>query len=1223
VAATKQASGDVIGPYRLEDYLGGGAFGSVWRAVEISSGENVALKLLGAIDRVEIRGEIELLAATASSTSEHVVRVLGGDTLPVPYIAMEYVDGSDLAESLTERGRLPVEEVVVIGTALADALVALERVEIVHRDVKPGNVLLAKNGDIKLADFGIAKIAGYATVTSTRQAPMTMAYAAPEVWDGHATKSSDFYAFGCLLFQCLAGRPPFDGGVGELYKAHAERLPNLDGLPTNTPPSLRDIISRCLAKDPMARPAMAAELYGSMRRASVELSETTNAVTTSSEPRKFGPWLRREPDPSRPWTWYCVHEESGDEAIVEIYGFATAAEGQVLEDAYEKNPGVVPFGAERILGRNRLLLRPGEGWLTPAPGDSLFWVAREKLVDESLPGLTRSQVAESAASLAQLKETASRLQLPLEISSRTLVWTADGVRVIRPGLPTVNQSADDAAAIAWLAAGTEPEIGTKAKAAGTLAGVAAVLAPPVPDVGVALPATDATSLGPGGLSPDSTMVTTMGRMDRVEAAPQEVPEPEFVEAVAAPVAVADPPPPPPKRRFGLIPLVATGGAAAGLLLGAFALFTNGGGESLPPTPTPVAEAFEIKAIDCSPSTADIGAPIACDAVVGAKTDQTTFAWEADGGTPPSGSESKFATSFATDGPRKRIFLKACKGESCVEKSAFVSVNDPSIGPPPETAFTCAPNPVRSGEPISCAALAAGEGLKWTWDAPGGSNPTGAEKTFATTFSGTKVNEVTLTICRVVGEKQACATGKQTILLLEDATQAPPTATPKPGGGNTNTGPTPVPVPIVASVLCTPQTPKVNEPVTCSASITGSVEKRTWLASGGSPASGNGTTWVGTFTVAGPKTILLDACNGAGCSSQSGNVAVTDLPAPTFELLCRPGVIRIAAPITCTTNVNSGKVTSWSWNAPSSAPATGTADSFIGNYNTYGTKSISVVACDGSACSTQGANFRVLAPWEPDGNEQPGPAPTNPPEQPTPTPTSVATNTPVPNAPPTNTPTITPTPIPGSTNTPTPTSTPVLPTNTPTATPVVPIPAAPSALSPFAYNCGKIELSWVDNSNNEAGFRLYYNGVLRGTVGPNVTAFNDDVQLAVGANVTWEVRAFTTGGESAGASNSFFAPGCASPTNLTVFAYGCGIAEPSWTDVLVGIVYKGQPINESGFRIYLNGVLKGQVAPDVTTYHATGVPTNQFVTFEVRAFYGGLESSAASNNYFQPPPVNCP
>ncbi|GMV85076.1 MAG: hypothetical protein AMXMBFR80_09330 [Dehalococcoidia bacterium] len=488
MAATKQASGDTIGRYRLEEHLGGGGFGSVWRATDTETGDSVALKLLVAVEAAETRAEIELLAATASSSSEHVVRVLGGDIEPVPYIVMEYVDGSDLAESLTERGRLPIGEVVAVGTALADALVALERVGIIHRDLKPGNVLMDKSGAIKLADFGIAKIAGFATVTSTRQAPMTMAYAAPEVWDGKATFASDLYALGCVLYQCLTGIPPFSGGVGELYKAHAERSPDLSTLPLNTPASLRELIRQCLEKDQAARPANAGQALAMMRRASIEVDDLANAATTGNEPRKFGPWLRRETFPARPWSWWCEHEATGIRAIVELHGFTTQDGGDVIRRAFEANGKLTAHGAERLLGYNRLLLRPGEAWLSDPPGEFLFWVARElPETSDSKLLFSRDELAKFAVTLAAMRDSAERVGLPLELSDRTLVLAEGGVRVLRPGLPPVDLSDNDVAAVGWLARlAVDADSSELIRREDGLAAVAAALNAPA-DVGVASP----------------------------------------------------------------------------------------------------------------------------------------------------------------------------------------------------------------------------------------------------------------------------------------------------------------------------------------------------------------------------------------------------------------------------------------------------------------------------------------------------------------------------------------------------------------------------------------------------------------------------------------------------------------------------------------------------------------------------------------------------------------
>ena len=199
------AAGQRIAAYVLDERLGGGSFGEVWRGHEAASGRTVAIKLLTGLlsspDTAAIRAEVETLAATAASRSPHVVAVLGGGSEPVPYIVMEFIEGADLAAHLKDGEKLSPQRTIDVGLAVADALAVLNESGIVHRDIKPANVMVDKDGVIKLADFGIAKIIGFETITMTGQAAMTMAYAAPEIWDedsqfGKPSHRSDLYAHG-------------------------------------------------------------------------------------------------------------------------------------------------------------------------------------------------------------------------------------------------------------------------------------------------------------------------------------------------------------------------------------------------------------------------------------------------------------------------------------------------------------------------------------------------------------------------------------------------------------------------------------------------------------------------------------------------------------------------------------------------------------------------------------------------------------------------------------------------------------------------------------------------------------------------------------------------------------------------------------------------------------------------------------------------------------------
>ncbi len=439
--------------YVLDAYIGGGSFGAVWRAHHEETNEPVALKLLtGALsgsDKAGMRADVELLAAEAARQSPHVVRVLGGGTEPVPYVVMEFVEGSDLQSLIRAEGRLSPAKTIEVGLAIADALRALNVAGIIHRDIKPANVLIDSNGTFKLGDFGIAKIVGYGTITTAGQAALTMAYAAPELWEedgpfGRPSYKSDLYAMGVLLFECLNGAAPFSGNYMTLYRAHIERAPAVDSLPANTPPSLRTLIRRCLSKGQAARPADAGECLALLQRAEAELTEAAGQ-RTANEPRRFGPWLKVAPHPSLPWAWLCRHESSGQSATVEVHFAGALDYGDRLRAAVSASPTLVPMGGERILETSRLLMRPGESWQAQPAGQFQFWVAREDSAPNAASSIGEAALRRAVTALVPLIDAAKSLGLQVDCSDECLVVAADGsVYLRRPGIAQPNQDAEQA-----------------------------------------------------------------------------------------------------------------------------------------------------------------------------------------------------------------------------------------------------------------------------------------------------------------------------------------------------------------------------------------------------------------------------------------------------------------------------------------------------------------------------------------------------------------------------------------------------------------------------------------------------------------------------------------------------------------------------------------------------------------------------------------------------------
>lgn len=270
--------------YTLERLIGEGASGQVWYATD-GSGRPVAVKLLRhelASDRVVVQRFIQERGVLESVRHPNVVAVhdlvVEGSTLA---IVMDFVQGTDLRAVLRARGTLPPAEAAEIIRQVAVALHAVRRAGIVHRDVKPENVLMEGATRPRLTDFGIAKIVGAGqTATMLLGTPL---YMAPELaWGQEPTAASDVYSLGIMLYELLCGITPFAGRASAMatLSAHATELP---GRPSDLPDQLWLLLTGMLHKDPGARPPAAA-ISDRLSAEAARLQEFPAAVALTASP---------------------------------------------------------------------------------------------------------------------------------------------------------------------------------------------------------------------------------------------------------------------------------------------------------------------------------------------------------------------------------------------------------------------------------------------------------------------------------------------------------------------------------------------------------------------------------------------------------------------------------------------------------------------------------------------------------------------------------------------------------------------------------------------------------------------------------------------------------------------------------------------------------------------------------------------------------------------------
>jgi serine/threonine-protein kinase len=265
------------GRYRLDDHIAGGGMGEVWRGTDDVLGRTVAVKILlpalledpGFVER--FRGEARTMA-TINHPGVVDVYDYGSDPAAGAYLVMEYVEGDALSRTLGRVGRLTPGRTMALVAQAADALQAAHDKGIVHRDVKPGNLLVRPDGTLVLTDFGIARSAMVSQLTAAGSVLGTASYISPEQAAGAvATPLSDVYALGVVAYQCLAGRRPFEGDNPlEIAMKHVRSMP--PPLPADTPPAVRAIVERAMAKEPTARYSSAAALGQVSRRAAAGLA---------------------------------------------------------------------------------------------------------------------------------------------------------------------------------------------------------------------------------------------------------------------------------------------------------------------------------------------------------------------------------------------------------------------------------------------------------------------------------------------------------------------------------------------------------------------------------------------------------------------------------------------------------------------------------------------------------------------------------------------------------------------------------------------------------------------------------------------------------------------------------------------------------------------------------------------------------------------------------------
>ncbi|HEX6777247.1 MAG TPA: protein kinase [Ktedonobacterales bacterium] len=278
--------GQQLGNYRLVRLLGRGGFAEVYLGEHVDRGTQAAIKVLHAQLTSKDIERFNTEASTIARLSHpHIVRLLEFATDEgTPFLVLDYAPGGTLRERHPRGTPLPVETILPYVRQACDALYYAHEEKLIHRDVKPENLLLSADGQVLLSDFGIATVAQSSHSQSTQEALGTITYMAPEQIQGKPRPASDLYALGIIVYEWLTGYPPFSGSFGEIATQHLFAPPPLRERVPELSEDVQDMLSIALAKDPHQRFANARAFATALEEATQEKPPLLFAITQITPP---------------------------------------------------------------------------------------------------------------------------------------------------------------------------------------------------------------------------------------------------------------------------------------------------------------------------------------------------------------------------------------------------------------------------------------------------------------------------------------------------------------------------------------------------------------------------------------------------------------------------------------------------------------------------------------------------------------------------------------------------------------------------------------------------------------------------------------------------------------------------------------------------------------------------------------------------------------------------